>query len=213
MEQGDPSHLSGEIQSHVEAAPEAEPKFHRQLSIDSQSRHVKSLSLPYATSPIHGPVESGSDDDDVNDEEYYSSEEEEDMFFKSLPADLFFNEFSGRDSSTGREDRYAVETHPVPVGQVTEDMGFGPAASAESTGDQKQTDVEDTEVNDGWEENEHPRTEDNDNFDQERSSLGNRSLRWVLLPLETSRNALLVMLVYSCLLLKISVFFFFLSLF
>lgn len=191
MEQGVPSHLSEELQSHMQAAPEAEPKLHRQLSIDSQSRHIKSLSLPYATSPIHGPMESGSEEDDVNDEDDYSSEEEENMFLKSLPSDFFFKEFSGRDSNTEREDEYALEIHPVQVGQVTEDMGFERAASTESIGDQKQTDIEDTEVNDRWEENEHPRTEDDNNFHQEQSPLENRRLRWVLLPLKTSRNALL----------------------
>lgn len=66
---------------------------HRPLSLDLQNRHTKSLSLPYMTSPVHGPAETSSEDEDpedISDDEDYSSEDEN-MFCKSLPADLFLN--------------------------------------------------------------------------------------------------------------------------
>ncbi|TWW73518.1 Rho GTPase-activating protein 30 [Takifugu flavidus] len=74
MEQGQPSHHVDELQRHTES------KSPKQLSIDANGRHIKSLSLPYMTSPIHGQEESGSDDDDDdNDVDDYNSEDEENI--------------------------------------------------------------------------------------------------------------------------------------
>ncbi|XP_032421906.1 rho GTPase-activating protein 30 [Xiphophorus hellerii] len=78
---------------------EANP--HRPLSLDLNSRHTKSLSLPYMTSPIDGPEEHSSSDDvseDEGDEDGYSSDEDESMFVKSLPPDFFLSSLSGLES-------------------------------------------------------------------------------------------------------------------
>uniref|UniRef100_M3ZTV9 Si:dkeyp-68b7.12 n=1 Tax=Xiphophorus maculatus TaxID=8083 RepID=M3ZTV9_XIPMA len=74
---------------------------HRPLSLDLNSRHTKSLSLPYMTSPIDGPEEHSSSDDvseDEGDEDGYSSDEDESMFVKSLPPDFFLSSLSGLES-------------------------------------------------------------------------------------------------------------------
>ncbi|XP_007552076.1 rho GTPase-activating protein 30 [Poecilia formosa] len=79
----------------------SEPNPHRPLSLDLNSRHTKSLSLPYMTSPIDGPEEHSSSDDvseDEGDEDDYSSDEDESMFVKSLPPDFFLSNLSGLES-------------------------------------------------------------------------------------------------------------------
>lgn len=70
------------------------------LSTDASARHVKSLSLPYMTSPIHGPEElcseeecqwvnsDNSDDSDYSDDS--SSDRDQDICTKSLPFDFLF---------------------------------------------------------------------------------------------------------------------------
>lgn len=71
-------------------------KPHRLLSGDASARHVKSLSLPYMTSPVHGPEELCSEEEcewvnsDSDDSDDYSSDREQDMCTKSLPFDYFF---------------------------------------------------------------------------------------------------------------------------
>lgn len=171
MEQGHPSHQPDEHESHMQCIPETES--HRLHSIDTHSRHIKSLSLPYATSPIHGPEEFGSDDDN-NAEDYYSSEDEESLFVKSLPCDFFLKELSGSEPEI--EDQYALEVHPVCV-QITEDAGFEHSACIEPPGDQKQTDIKDSEVNEEWEENKLSRREDKDEIHQEPTHLENEGQR------------------------------------
>ncbi|XP_017266337.1 rho GTPase-activating protein 30 isoform X2 [Kryptolebias marmoratus] len=79
------------VQSPTESSP------HRPLSLDLNSRHTKSLSLPYMTSPVEGPDESCSEDEpseDDSDENDYCSEDDESMFVKSLPPDFFLNTLS-----------------------------------------------------------------------------------------------------------------------
>lgn len=173
IEQGYLSHQSDEHQMHMQPVPETES--HSMLSIDTHSRHIKSLSLPYATSPIHGPEESGSDDNnDAGD--YYSSEDEENMFVKSLPSDFFLKELSGSEPEIERQDKYAPEVHPVCV-QITEDTGFESSACIESPGDQKQIDIKDIEVNEEWEENKLSRRENKDKIHQEPTHLENKGQR------------------------------------
>lgn len=172
MEQGHPSHQPDEHQMHKQPLPETESQ--RMLTVNTHSRHIKSLSLPYMTSPIHGPEDSGSDDDDDDDDDnagdYYSSEDEESMFIKSLPCDFFLKELSGNEPEIERQDKYAPEVHPVCV-QIAEDAGFERSACIASPGDQKQIDIKDSEVNEGWEENELSRREDKDNIHQEAAHL------------------------------------------
>lgn len=155
MEQDHPSHHADEHQMPTQPVPETES--HRLLSINTHSRQIKSLSLPYVTSPIHGPEESGSDGDN-NAGDYYSSEDEESVFVKSLPSNFFL---SGSETDIERQEKHPLEAHPVSV-QTTEDAGFECSAYIESFGDLKQIDIKDGEVNEGWEENELSRREDKD---------------------------------------------------
>ncbi|KAI3374246.1 hypothetical protein L3Q82_006097 [Scortum barcoo] len=89
-------------ETHTMSPTELNP--HRPLSIDMHSRHTKSLSLPYMTSPVHGPEESCSEEDaaedDSDDDVYSSSEDDDSMFVKSLPPDFFLNSLSGFDLDT-----------------------------------------------------------------------------------------------------------------
>lgn len=168
MEQDHSSHQLDEHQMHMQPIPGTES--HRLLSIDTHSRHIKSLSLPYVTSPIHGPEESGSDDDDDNAGDYYSSEDEESMFVKSLPSDFFLKELSGSDPEIERQDKYAPEAHPV-CAQITEDTGSEHSPCIESPGDLKQIDMKDSEVFEGGEENEFLEREDKDKIHPQSTHL------------------------------------------
>lgn len=99
-----PGHSDDEYEV-MEQASQTELKPHRPLSIDLHNRHTKSLSLPYMTSPVHGPEEFSEEevvgvDSDYND---YSSDEDESMFIKSLPPD-FFLKTCGLDSDTDAKD-------------------------------------------------------------------------------------------------------------
>lgn len=67
------------------------------LGSDSSARHVKSLSLPYMTSPVRGPEELSSEEecqwvnsDDSDGSDDYGSDRDQDMCTKSLPFDYFF---------------------------------------------------------------------------------------------------------------------------
>lgn len=173
MEQSRPSYQPDEQESHARSVSEAES--HRLHSVDTHSRHIKSLSLPYVTSPLHGPEESGSDDQN-NAEDYSSSEDEDSMFVKSLPADFFLKELSGSEPEIERQDQCAPGVHPEGV-EVTEDAGLEHSAGLESTGDQKQADIEDNEGNEGWEESKLSRREEKDNNHQEPTHLGNKGQR------------------------------------
>ncbi|XP_054914332.1 rho GTPase-activating protein 30 [Poeciliopsis prolifica] len=117
-----------EIMAQVErltlSVTEATP--HRPLSLDLNSRHTKSLSLPYMTSPIRGPEEQSSSDDvseDEGDEEDYSSDEDESMFVKSLPPDFFLSNLSGLESDKqdcSGPDRRLVQELQRPEGESCE---------------------------------------------------------------------------------------------
>lgn len=89
----------------------AEQQPHRPLlSVDANARHVKSLSLPYMTSPVHRPEElsseevcqwGNSDDSDSYDyEDAYGSDRDQDMCTKSLPLDFLFPPDDERDTGT-----------------------------------------------------------------------------------------------------------------
>lgn len=183
MEHDHSLHQTDELQTPMQLIPESELKSHKLLSIDTHSRHMKSLSLPYMTSPIDGPEEFRSDEDDDDDEDNdgddYSSEDEENMFVKSLPCDFFLKEITGCERENETRDKCALKMDPVHVVQVTEDVGVERSTSMESTGDQKQVDIniKDTEVNDRWEEKELSRAEDKDTTHQEQYHLENKRQR------------------------------------
>ncbi|KAG7220844.1 hypothetical protein INR49_031296 [Caranx melampygus] len=88
---------------------------HRPLSLDLHTRHTKSLSLPYMTSPVDGPEGCSSEEDDVGDEsdDEYSSEEDESMFCLSLPADIILNSLSGIENDTVQPDNRNLDGLPV----------------------------------------------------------------------------------------------------
>lgn len=108
---------------HTHLRPDPELKPHRPLSLDINSRHTKSLSLPYMTSPVHGPEESCSEEDlagDDSDDNDYSSDEDECMFVKSLPPDFFLSnlpEFEADSEYVG----YALDGVPAHQEQISED--------------------------------------------------------------------------------------------
>ncbi|XP_061587881.1 rho GTPase-activating protein 30 [Cololabis saira] len=101
-----------ETQSPTELSP------HRPLSLDLHSRHTKSLSLPYMTSPIHAPEDSCSEDSCSEDEalpddgypnDYSSEEDDESMFMQSLPADFILNTLPGIELDTESQDQSQPE--------------------------------------------------------------------------------------------------------
>lgn len=163
MEQASPRPTELHLQPEgpeVNVHSPTEPNLHRPLSIDTQSRHTKSLSLPYMTSPVHGPEGSsseelaGGDDSDEND---YSSDDDDDSYFiKSLPADFFL---AGFDSVADTQDSNTLDGVPVDQLQISEEKEV--ATCKETTaGDQKQVEVKDKEDTDGLEEKEITEKED-----------------------------------------------------
>ncbi|XP_034063780.1 rho GTPase-activating protein 30 isoform X2 [Gymnodraco acuticeps] len=107
----------------------------RPLSIDSYTRHTKSLSLPYLTSPILRLEDSGSEEDAAAcDSDDYSSEEDESMFVKSLPAEFFLNDLTFERNTDNQE---AGDGDPEHQSQSCADRGsqslcFGFPACEES---------------------------------------------------------------------------------
>ncbi|XP_067385249.1 rho GTPase-activating protein 30 isoform X2 [Channa argus] len=104
-----------ELQSYALSPNELNP--HRPLSLDLHSRHTKSLSLPYMTSPVHIPDESSTEEeedhgDDI-DENNYSSDEDESMFVKSLPPDFFLNNVSEFEQDTDTQKSYTPDRLPT----------------------------------------------------------------------------------------------------
>lgn len=97
MNQSQPSQTLSLVSPVEPALSPIESNQHRPLSLDLNSRHTKSLSLPFATSPIKGPDESSSEEPSEvdSDEIDYSSEDDESMFMRSLPPDFFLNNLSG----------------------------------------------------------------------------------------------------------------------
>lgn len=114
------SQYPAELQTHLTPGPETPPQSqdklnpHRPLSLDLQNRHTKSLSLPYMTSPVHGPEEPSSEDEDPEDnseDEDYSSEDES-MFYKSLPPDFFLN-VTGLEQDTDAQESCTPDRLPL----------------------------------------------------------------------------------------------------
>lgn len=106
--------MAQNLTPNPETPPQDELNPHRPLSLDLQSRHTKSLSLPYMTSPVHGPEEHSSEEEDPednSDDEDYSSEEES-MFYKSLPPDFFLN-VTGLDIDTDTHESCTAGSLPV----------------------------------------------------------------------------------------------------
>lgn len=136
-----------------ELAEQATP--HRLLlSGDASARHVKSLSLPYMTSPVHGPEECSEDEcqwvnsddsNDSDDSDYnndYDSDGDQDMCTKSLPFDYFFPPDRERDA--GKQGNRKCDLHQehqqlqISAGPSTE----FPQCGEECADDQRQAEVE-----------------------------------------------------------------------
>ncbi len=170
MEQAQSSRHPAELQTHLQPGPEAQTQSptelnpHRPLSIDTQSRHTKSLSLPYMTSPVHGPEESCSEEDVDSDDNDYCSEDDDSMFIKSLPSDFFLNNLTEFDQDTDTQHSCAlvgVPVHPVQSSEEREcqSLNLEPPACKESTAaDQEQ--VEEKDKEDGLDEKEITETEE-----------------------------------------------------
>ncbi|KAK1879775.1 Rho GTPase-activating protein 30 [Dissostichus eleginoides] len=107
-----PGHSEDEYEVMDPSELQTELKPTRPLSIDSYSRHTKSLSLPYLTSPILGLEDSSSEEDAAAcDSDDYSSEEDESMFIKSLPAELFLNDLTFERETDKQEGGDGVPEH------------------------------------------------------------------------------------------------------
>lgn len=188
MEQEQPSCHPTEVQTHLQSCPTAQSqaglKPHRLLGIDTQSRHTKSLSLPYMTSPIHGPEESGSDvevegyeSDDENDDDY-SSEDDENMFIKSLPANFFLKDLSRFEPDSERQEVSAPENAPVHESQSFEELNVEFPAFKESTdGDQKLIEMNDNDEKERLEENALTKTEEEAKAHQQSGHAENNAQR------------------------------------
>lgn len=190
MEQTQPSHRAAELQTHLHLGPEThcqsptELNPHRPLSLDINSRHTKSLSLPYMTSPVHGPEESCSEEDvagEDSEDNDYSSEEDESMFVKSLPPDFFLSNLTGLELDADTLDGVPLDGLPEYPLQSSEerehqsvDLEFS-ACKESSAGDQEQVEEEDKdeEDKDGEEEKEITKEEEEDGVHHGRGELEN----------------------------------------
>lgn len=163
------------LQTHVQPDPDCqtlsqtELSPRRPLSLDLHSRHTKSLSLPYITSPIQGPEDSCSEDEVSQDDSYpndYSSDEDESMFIQSLPPDFFLNTLSGIGRDTDTQDRSHPDQGLLQELQSTEDKNCQspdlqlPAYKETATGDEEQGDTEGGEDEDGLEDEDFMRQKD-----------------------------------------------------
>lgn len=171
MEQAQSSHHPTGAQEAATPVPDVHPhsgaelKPHRPLSLDLHSRHTKSLSLPYITSPIHGQQESSSEEevsaeDDSHDEDY-SSGEDESMFVQSLPADFLLSTLSGLDlgakeSKRSQSDQSQVQELPSSEEEHCPQL---PTNKETITSDDEQEDGDDEEDKDGSEKREDQRME------------------------------------------------------
>ncbi|KAE8290583.1 Rho GTPase-activating protein 30 Rho-type GTPase-activating protein 30 [Larimichthys crocea] len=190
MEQAQTSCQPAEVQTHVQPDPETRTRSqtelnpHRPLSLDINSRHTKSLSLPYMTSPVRGPEDSSSEDEvegDDSDENYYSSDDDNDsMFVKSLPPDFFLSNLPDFKPDTDEQDCCTHDGVPACQFQSCEERECQPqnhecAACEEShEGDEEQIEVRDkVDEDQGREEKEITKTEEEDNVYQEGEQLEN----------------------------------------
>ncbi|KAM3604843.1 uncharacterized protein V6R79_016957 [Siganus canaliculatus] len=176
MEEGQPSYHPLEHQTQLLPSPEAQTQDqeqqrnpHRPLSLDIHSRHTKSLSLPYMTSPVLGPEESCSEEEvaeDDSDDDDYSSEEDDSMFVKSLPADFLLKDLNCFELDVENENHTpdgAAEL-PLPTSeeshQQTLDLNTGPVCNQPTPGHQEEVELKDEDS--GLEEKEIPKTEEED---------------------------------------------------
>ncbi|KAM6919204.1 uncharacterized protein FYW49_008723 [Xenentodon cancila] len=151
---------SSQHHAEIEIQSQAELSAHRPLSLDLHSRHTKSLSLPYMTSPIHIPGDSCSEDEELLDDGYpndYSSEEDESMFIQSLPADFFLNTVPGIELDTDSQDQSHPDHGLVQGLQSSEEencqlMNLELPACKETSGNQEQVNEECGEDESGLEE-------------------------------------------------------------
>ncbi|KAM6920624.1 uncharacterized protein PEZ65_012543 [Lycodopsis pacificus] len=165
-----------ELQADLQPGPDApaqsqtELNLHRPLSIDSQNRHTKSLSLPYMTPPIFGSAESCSEEEaavEDSDDHDYSSEDDESIFAKSLPADFFLDDLT-LETDTDKQDSCPLDGVPVHQSRSSEDgecrsLNVEFAACKESTAaDQERVEVIDKGDEDGLREEEITKKEEED---------------------------------------------------
>lgn len=176
MGQAQASHHPAELHAHPQPGP-GEQQPHRLLSVDANTRHVKSLSLPYMTSPVHGPEELGSEEEygwDRSDDDY-SSEEEFNMCVKSLPLDYNLSSMFEKDIQSG--ESCAPDAAPLHQLQISEGLNNElPACKGSAAEAQRQEEVKDDEEGDGPEVNVFRGTEEEDEV--ERSGTGDSGQRF-----------------------------------
>ncbi|XP_044076667.1 LOW QUALITY PROTEIN: uncharacterized protein si:dkeyp-68b7.12 [Siniperca chuatsi] len=187
MVRAQPSHHPAALQTHLLPGPETHTQSqlnpHRPLSLDLHSRHTKSLSLPYMTSPVHGPEESCSEEevegDDSDDNDYISDEEDESMFVKSLPPDFFLNNLTEFEPDTDKQDSCTLDGVPIHQLQSSEEreclsLNLEFSACKESTaGDQERVEEKDKEDKDALEEKVTTKKSEEENVHQGRDQLEN----------------------------------------
>ncbi|XP_040910517.1 LOW QUALITY PROTEIN: rho GTPase-activating protein 30 [Toxotes jaculatrix] len=170
-------HQPAEQEMPLQTDPETETQSqnelnpHRPLSLDLHSRHTKSLSLPYMTSPVDGPEESCSEEEDVgdnSDDNDYSSEEDESMFIKSLPPDFFLNSMANFELDADKQDSCTLDGLPVDQSKSSEEREFETLHSKEpTTGDQEQGEAVHDEDKDELVGKQIMKTEEEDIFDKQ----------------------------------------------
>lgn len=176
MGQAHTSHHPAELHTHLQPGP-GEQQPHRLLSVDANTRHVKSLSLPYMTSPVHGPEELGSEEEygwSRSDDNDYSSEEEFNMCVKSLPLDFILSSEIEKDIEKGE----SCAPDEVPLHQLHISEGLNnelPACKGSAADVQRREEVKDDEEGDGPEVNVFRGTEEEDKV--ERSGTGDSGQR------------------------------------
>lgn len=186
MAQGQPSHRPAALQMYLQAGPETHTQSqtqlnpHRPLSLDINSRHTKSLSLPYMTSPVRGPEDSGSEEEDAgddSDDNIYSSDDDDDsMFVKSLPPDFFLSNLTDFEPDTDKQDCCTHDGVPITQLQSSEErecqsLNLEFSACKESTaGEQEQVEVKDKEDIDGLDEKETTKKENVENNRQSKAT-------------------------------------------
>ncbi|KAM6989816.1 uncharacterized protein LKV04_009409 [Tautogolabrus adspersus] len=178
MEHYHSSNRLAEEHTHQQPNPETDTRSptelntHRPLSLDLQSRHVKSLSLPYKARAVQGAEESSSEEEEDDD----CSEEDECMFVKSLPCDYFLNNFPGfeADSSDGCAlDGVAVHQWQIPEERDSPSPNLEyPPHNESSEEEQGNEDVKEKEENDGLEETDS--TEKEEKLHQRKEVLENK---------------------------------------
>ncbi|XP_061879208.1 probable serine/threonine-protein kinase kinX [Entelurus aequoreus] len=150
-----------------ETGSQNQPKPHRQLSVKSNERQAKSLSLPHMTSPVCEP--DSCSDEDITDDEVtfnYSSEEEDSLFVKSLPPDFFLNNLCDLqfEASCTTSDDVSAQVDQSQRCEVSERHLDCSTSKQLNDGEEIRGDMED-----GQEREEIP--QNNDNVDYDENSL------------------------------------------